>query len=103
MNSQISMSRNDISIFCRKHGVRSLAIFGSAVREDFGPDSDIDLLVDFEIDRTPRLTVLAEMERELSGTFGRGVDLVRRSAVERSRNHIRRRAILESAEEIYAR
>ena len=102
MNSQISVRKDALAQFCREHGIKRLAVFGSALREDFGPESDIDLLVEFEPDRVPGLLGLAGIELELSGMFGREVDLVTRSAVERSRNYIRRRAILDSAEEVYA-
>jgi len=65
-----------IAEFCRRHGIRRLAVFGSALREDFGPDSDIDLLVEFERDRIPTLFDIAGMEQELSALFGgRKVDL----------------------------
>ena len=61
--------------FCRRHGVRHLALFGSALRDDFQPESDLDLLVEFEdgVDRS--LFKLVRMEDELSTLFGRTVDL----------------------------
>ena len=102
MNPRIAIPRDALAEFCREHGIARLAIFGSALREDFGPESDIDLLVEFERDRIPGLLRLAGLELQLSGLFGRDVDLVTRSAVEQSRNYIRRRAILDSAEEVYA-
>ncbi len=65
-----------IAEFCRKHGIRRLAVFGSALRDDFGPDSDIDLLVEFKPDRIPTLFDIAGMEQELAALFGgRKVDL----------------------------
>ena len=79
-----------------------MAVFGSALREDFGPDSDIDVLVEFASERTPGLIQFADIERELERLFGRDVDLVTRNEVERSRNYIRRRSILDSAEVVYA-
>ena len=102
MNSQVSAPKDALAEFCEEHGIKRLAIFGSALCQDFGPESDIDLLVEFEPDRTPGLLGLAGLELQLSGLFGREVDLVTRSAVEQSRNYIRRRAILDSAEEVYA-
>ena len=102
MNSQISIYKDALAAFCQEHGIKRLAVFGSALRDDFGPESDIDLLVEFEPDRVPGLLGLAGLELQLSGLFGRTVDLVTRSAVEQSRNYIRRRAILDSAEEVYA-
>ena len=76
MNPQISIPSDHIASFCQKRGIRWLAIFGSALRPDFGPDSDIDVLVEFEPDRIPGLLGIARMERELSGLFKtRKVDL----------------------------
>ena len=76
MNPQVSISRERLADFCQKHGIKRLAIYGSALREDFRPDSDIDVLVEFEADRIPGLLGVAGMEIELSGLFsGRKVDL----------------------------
>ena len=103
MNSHVSIPKERLAAFCRGHGVKQFAIFGSALREDFGPESDVDVLVEFEPGRTPGLLGVVGMERELSDLFGgRKVDLIERSAVETSRNYIRREAILRSAETIYA-
>ena len=76
MNPQVSVSKVALAAFCRKHGIKRFAIYGSALREDFGPDSDIDILVEFEPDRIPGLFGIAGMELELSELFsGRKVDL----------------------------
>ena len=76
MNPKISISKPALAAFCRQHGIRRLAVFGSASREDFGPDSDIDLLVEFEPDRIPGLLGIVGMEMELSELFsGRKVDI----------------------------
>ena len=101
MNPHVSIPKTRLTSFCRSQGIKRLALFGSALRSDFGPDSDIDLLVDFEQGRTPDLLDLAGMETELSRMFGRDVDLVSRRGVEASLNHLRRKSILESAEIIY--
>ena len=53
MNAQVSVPPDQLAAFCREHGIRRLAVFGSALRDDFGPESDIDLLVEFEPNRTP--------------------------------------------------
>ena len=63
-----------LQAFCKKHHIRSLALFGSVVRDDFGPESDIDVLVEFEEGHTPGLEFFA-IEAELSGLLGRKVDL----------------------------
>lgn len=61
--------------FARRHGIRCLSLFGSALRDDFTDRSDVDLLVEFEPDRVPGLFRLASMERELESLMGRPVDL----------------------------
>ena len=76
MNPQVSISKRSLTAFCQENGIRRLAVFGSALRDDFGPDSDIDLLVEFEPDRIPGLLGVAGMELTLSELFaGRKVDL----------------------------
>ena len=101
MNSQLSIPKEDLATFCQGRGIKRLAVFGSALREDFGPESDIDVLVEFEPGRVPGLFGLAGMELELSDMFGRDVDLVTRAEVEDSRNYIRRKSILASTEVVY--
>ena len=91
-----------LSEYCRANGIKRLDVFGSALRADFGPESDIDLLVEFEPDRTPGFLGFARIEQEFADLFGRKVDLVSRIGIERSRNYIRRAEILGSAETIYA-
>ena len=88
--------------FCRRWKITELALFGSALRDDFGPDSDIDLLATFAPEADWSLFDHYGMENELVAMLGREVDLVSRRVVERSRNWIRRRAILSSARAIYA-
>lgn len=99
---RVVLDRSVLADFCRKWGVSELALFGSAVREDFRPDSDLDVLVTPSVGRVWSLLQLGEMREELSVISGRPVDLVVRRAVERSPNWIRRREILESAETVYA-
>ena len=99
MNSQISIPKSELADFCQAHGVRRLAIFVSALREDFGPESDVDVLVEFTPDRTPGLLGLAGMEIELSRLFGgRKVDL--RTPEDLSRHF--RQEVLDTAEVQYA-
>ena len=74
MSPNIAIDRVELAAFCHRHSVRRLAVFGSALREDFGPHSDIDVLVEVDPGRTPGLAFFA-MERELSEIFGRKVDL----------------------------
>ena len=102
MSVQIHIPSAQIDSFCRRWQVVELSLFGSAVREDFGPDSDVDLLVQFHPEARHTLIDMARMEHELGRIFNRDVDLVERSAVEQSRNHIRRKAVLQSAKAIHA-
>jgi len=102
MSTHIQISRSQIDSLCQRWQVSELALFGSVVREDFGPDSDVDVLIQFQPQARHTLLDMARMEEELRRIFGRDVDLVERSAVEQSRNHFRRKAILQSAESIHA-
>jgi uncharacterized protein len=72
---KIDIPKDKVAEFCRRNHIRRLALFGSVLREDFRPDSDVDVLVEFEVDREPGLMRLAGMERELSEMLGRQVDL----------------------------
>ena len=69
------MPKDKIAELCRKHHIHRLAFFGSVLRDDFRPDSYVDLLVEFEPGQTPGLVTLAGMEIELSELLGRQVDL----------------------------
>lgn len=102
LNERIGVSEDIIVEFCKRWGVCELAFFGSILRDDFGPDSDIDILIKFGTDRTPGLLGLVRMQRELTEMLGRNVDIVTRNAIEYSRNPIRRRAVLDSAQVYYA-
>jgi len=101
MNPRIQIDRGKIAAFCRKWKVTELAFFGSVLRDDFRPDSDVDVLVTFEADAGWTLFDIVHMGGELSDLMDREVDLVERQAVERSDNYIRRRHILGSTESIY--
>jgi predicted nucleotidyltransferase len=70
----IALSRSWIAEFCRRHHVRSFALFGSILRDDFGPESDIDVLIEFQPGKTPGWEFFG-MQDELTGRFGRQVDL----------------------------
>ena len=73
--SKIQLPDDKIAGFCRRHHIRKLCLFGSALREDFTPESDVDVLVEFEAEATPGLFRFVGMERELSEMIGRNVDL----------------------------
>jgi hypothetical protein len=98
----LDIPHEKIQEFCRKWQITELSLFGSALREDFGPESDIDLLVSFAPDARITLFNLVDMEEELKEIFGRDVNLVSRQAVEKSENYIRRRSILSLTKVIYA-
>jgi len=95
----VDIPRSEIEAFCRKWKIRELSLFGSVLREDFRPDSDIDVLVSFEPDAPWDLFHLVEMRDELIALFGRDVDLVEKEGL---RNPFRRRSILDTREAIYA-
>ena len=71
----LKIPRGKLAEFCKRNHIRKLSLFGSAIRDDFSPGSDLDVLVEFEPARTPGLIKLAGMEIELSEVFGRKVDL----------------------------
>jgi predicted nucleotidyltransferase len=99
---RIDVPNEKIAEFCQKWKITEFSLFGSVLREDFRPDSDIDVLVTFGEKAKHTLFDLVHMEDELKQIFGRKVDLVSRRGIESSRNYIRRNAILNSAEVIYA-
>ena len=94
---EIGISREQIAEFCRRYHVRRFMLFGSVLREDYGPDSDVDVLVEFEPDHTPGLAFFA-MQDELSSLLGKKVDLNTPRCLSR---HFRD-AVLREAEVLYA-
>jgi len=99
---RIDLPIEKIEDFCKKWKIQEFALFGSVLREDFRHDSDIDILVTFSEEAKHTLFDLVHMENELKEIFGREVDIVSRRGIETSRNYIRRNAILNSAEAVYA-
>jgi predicted nucleotidyltransferase len=102
MQAAVNIPDETIAEFCRKWKIAELALFGSVLRDDFGPESDVDMLVSFDPNTHWTLFDMVRMQNELQQLTGRKVDLVSRRGVEQSRNHIRKEAILSSAETIYA-
>ena len=98
----IEIPIDKIADFCQRWKIIEFAFFGSVLRDDFPPDSDIDVLVKFAPDARWTLFNHVDMQDELEAIFGRKVDLVSKRGIERSRNYIRRKAILNSAKVIYA-
>ncbi len=101
MSLRIPIDRDKITEFCHRWKITELALFGSVLRDDFRPDSDVDLLATFAPEAEWSLFDHVTMEEELASILGRKVDLVSKRAIERSRNWIRRKAILEAAEPFY--
>ena len=98
----IEVPANEIEAFCKRWDIVELSVFGSALRDDFTSESDIDLLVSYADSARHSLFALVRMRNELESIFGREVDIVSRRMVEVSRNRIRRDAILSSARIVYA-
>lgn len=101
IEQRLQISLADITEFCQRWKITELALFGSVLREDFNPDSDIDFLVTFSPDANIGLFEIYALEEELKSMVGRDVDVVSKPAIERSHNWIRRRNILGSAEVLY--
>ena len=97
----LDLSADTVADFCQRWRVRELALFGSILRQDFGDESDIDILVSFDQGAAWSLIDLIRMEEELETLLERSVDLVERQAVEKSENYIRRKHILSTAEPLY--
>ena len=100
MTVRVNTDRERIARFCHEHHIRWLALFGSVLRDDFGPDSDIDVLVEFDADHVPGLLGLSRLAREMSNTVfeGRKIDL--RTPEDLSRYF--RQDVLAAAEVQYA-
>jgi len=97
--ANIEIDEEAIAAFCRKWKVREFSLFGSVIRDDFRPDSDVDVLVSFEENSGIGLWEMSDMLNELEAMFGRKVDLVEKEGL---RNPYRKKAILESRETVYA-
>jgi hypothetical protein len=98
---RIDIPYEKVAAFCRRWQIVELAFFGSVLRENFGPDSDVDVLVQFDPAGEHTLFDMVRMQEELKAIIGREVDLVSRRGIEASRNYMRREAILNSAEVVY--
>jgi uncharacterized protein len=99
---RVTILRKKLVEFCKRWKITELALFGSVLRNDFRPDSDIDLLVSFSPRAKISLFDLVRMQNELKEIFGRDVDLVERRAIENSENYFRRKSILSNTKVIYA-
>jgi len=96
-NIAIEYDKETLREFCRRWNIIEFSLFGSVVRDDFAPESDVDVLVTLAPDAPWSLSNWLQMQRELERLFQRRVDLIERDAVEHSENRFRKRAILSSA------
>ena len=101
-NRRIDIPEKQIKEFCKKWHIKELSLFGSALTEKFNRDSDLDILVSFNEESEHTLFDFVRMKEELKQILRSEVDLVSRRGLEYSRNHIRRNAIISSAEPLYA-
>ncbi len=101
LTTAIPLSDQQLADFCRRWKIARLEVFGSVLREDFRPDSDVDFLYTFTPDAHWGWEIVT-MEDELAALVGHPVHLVSREAVEHSRNSIRRQHILDSTREVYS-
>ena len=99
--ARVNVPQEKIAEFCRRWKIVEFALFGSVLRDDFGPDSDVDVLVTFDPDARWGLFAMVHMQHELEEILRIKVDLVSRRGIEASRNYLRRQAILNSARVIY--
>ncbi len=97
----IDIPKEKIAPFCRKWKIAELAVFGSVLRNDFRPDSDVDILISFASDAHWGLWDLTTMEDELEDLLGRKVDLITKEGLQQSKNWIRKGEILRTAEVVY--
>lgn len=102
VSTAIELPMDTIADFCQRWQVTEFSLFGSVLRDDFRSDSDIDVMVQFHPEAHPTFSSLDQMEAELKTLFHRDVDLIARGGIEHSRNYLRRREILSSAQVIYA-
>ncbi len=102
MEPRIPIDQAKIADFCQKWKITEFSFFGSVLRDDFRPDSDVDVMVTFTPDAHRTLFDLVDMVEELEALFGRKVDILTRRSIESSENYLLRRGILSSTQMIYA-
>jgi uncharacterized protein len=96
------LESKDIALFCRRWKIREFAVFGSILREDFKPESDVDVLISFSSSAEWGLFDHVQMRTQLESLLGRRVDLVTRRALEQTQNNILRERIMNSAKVIFS-
>src|SRR3970040_222928 len=100
-NFSSTLPITEVTKFCQRWKIQELALFGSALRDDFRPDSDVDILVTFTADADWGLLDHVKMQQELQILLRRAVDLITNRALERSRNWLRRSEILKTAQTLF--
>lgn len=98
---KIQLPHQALAAFCQRWKIKEMSFFGSVLREDFRPDSDIDVMVSFEENSTWGLLELVRMKRELKALLGREIDLLTKKSIEQSHNWIRQQEILGTAQVVY--
>ena len=101
MSVQVRIPDEQIADFCHRWKIVRLEIFGSAIRDDFSPTSDIDLLVEYQPGFHRTVTDMEQIQVEIEALFSRPVDLITRSSIEHSPNPYKRKNILGQAQVIY--
>ncbi len=100
---RLGVSEETIADFCLRHRITEFSLFGSALRDDFRADSDVDIIVDFEAGATPSLNGHIRMQIELESILGRDVDLFTARSVRDMRNRFRRERIQHEQQQVYGR
>ena len=99
--TKFKIPKGKLAEFCKRWNISEFALFGSVLRPDFRPDSDVDVLVSFAPQAHITLFDMARMQAELKTIFKRDVDLISKRGLENSRNYLRRKRILDSAQVIH--
>lgn len=98
---RLGITPADLAAFCQRWDIAEVWLFGSVLRDDFRPDSDIDILISYFPGKTKSLLERVQIKYELEALCGREVDVMTKKAIEQSRNPLRRREILGSARSVY--
>jgi predicted nucleotidyltransferase len=102
MEPRIPIDRERIAAFCQKWTIEELSLFGSVLTDDFHPQSDVDVMVEFAADARWGMWDLYDMEEDLKAICGRKVDLMTRRSIAKSENYLMRNSILSGARTLYA-
>jgi len=98
----IEINERSLKEICKNYAIKELSLFGSVLRTDFDSESDVDILIEFKQGSGTSLFDLVDLKKEFEKVFSREVDIVSKNAIKRSRNHLRKKSILENYKVIYA-